>query len=106
MDSYDKIYEQYELCKSYYLRIDRLYQQNFEISGQNKLLVEKHYIEDLKRLNLEFRSSYIKLHLLIDSYGKQFIKLNTENVTLIKLEIERYRALIDNIVKLIERLTC
>jgi len=106
MDSYDKIYEQYELSKSYYLRIDRLYQQNFEISNQNKLLVEKHFIDDLQKLNQEFRSCYIKLHLLIDSYGKQFIKLNTENVNLIKLEIERYRAQIDNIVKLIERLTC
>jgi len=106
MDSYDKIYEQYELSKSYYLRIDRLYQQKFEISDQNTLLVEKYLIDEIQRLNQEFRSCYIKLHLLIDNYGKQFIKLNIENVNVIKHEIERYKIQIDSIIKLIERLTC
>lgn len=105
MDSYDKIYEQYELCKSYYLRIDRFYYQNFEISPMNELLVEKHFIDELRSLNQEFRSCYINLHLMIDNYSKQLIKLNTDNANLIKVEIERYKIQIDSIVKLIERLT-
>jgi hypothetical protein len=105
MDNYDKIYEQYELCKSYYLKIDRFYNQNFEISPKNELLVEKHFVDELSKLNQEFRSSYINLHLMIDNYSKQYVKLNTDNVKLIKIEIERYKMQIDSIVKLIERLT-
>jgi hypothetical protein len=105
MDNYDKIYEQYELCKSYYLKIDKFYYQNFEISPKNELMTEKHFIDELCRFNQEFRSCYINLHLVIDNYNKQLIKLNTDNVKVIKAEIERYKMHLDNIVKLIANLT-
>lgn len=105
MSKYDKIYEQYELCKSYYLRIDRFYHQNFEISPDNKLLANHNQIEELKNFNKEFRSCYIKLHLFIDNYNNQVVKINADNVQLIKTEIEKYKTQIDSIVKLIKKLT-
>lgn len=105
MNKYDKIYEQYELCKSYYLKIDRFFHQNFEITTNNKLITEEKQIYELKNLNQDFRSCYINLHILIDNYSKQFVKINTDNVQLIKTEIEKYKTQIDSIVKLIEKLT-
>ena len=105
MNKYDKIFEQYELCKSYYLKIDRFFHQNFEISPTNKLLVEKKHIDELSKFNQEFRSCYINLHLLTDNYSKQYVKINTDNVQLIKTEIERYKTQIDSIFKWIKKLT-
>ena len=53
MDSYDKIYEQYQLGKSYYLKIEKYYCDNIEISNNNKLITNKESIEYLKKINLE-----------------------------------------------------
>ena len=105
MDNYDKVYEQYELCKSYYFKIDRFYYQNFEISSNNELLAEKHFVDELSRYNQEFRSCYTNLYLMIDNYNRQLIKLNKDNINVIKTQIERYKSHIDNIVKLVQKLT-
>ena len=103
MNNYDKIHEQYELCKSYYLKIDRFFQQSFDISQSNRLLIEKKYNYELNKLSHEFRACYINLHLLTDNYSKQYIKLNVENVQFIKTEIEKYKNRIDNIINLCEK---
>lgn len=105
MNNYDKIHEQYELCKSYYLKIDRFFQENFDISQSKKLSIESKSNYELNKLNQEFRACYINLHLLTDNYSKQYIKLNEDNVQYIKTEIERYKNQIDNIINLCHRLT-
>lgn len=104
MDSYDKIYEQYQLGKSYYLKIEKYYYDNLEISNNNKLLTNKESIEYLKKINLEFRYCYTNLHSLIDMYNKQIIKLNLDNVNQIKKEIEICKINIDKFIRLIEML--
>lgn len=105
MDSYDKIYEQYQLGKSYYLKIEKYYCDNIEISNNNKLITNKESIEYLKKINLEFRYCYTNLHSLIDIYNRQIIKLNLDNVNQIKIEIERCKINIDKIICLIEKLS-
>lgn len=105
MDNYDRIYEQYQLSKSYYLKIEKFYYDNLEITQKNQIIADKQSIGDLIKFNLEFRYCYTNLHSLIDVYNKQIIKLNLDNVNQIKIEIERYKINIDKIINLIDKLS-
>ena len=105
MDIYDRIYEQYQLSKSYYLKIEKFYYDNLEITQKNQIIADKLSIEDLRKFNLEFRYCYTNLHSLIDVYCKQIFKLNLDNVNQIKIEIERYKINIDKIINLIDKLS-